>query len=273
MAGKRPSTLLQLHIAGVLLCATTAFAQGSDIARHSIIEKEHYMQPSLKHYFSGLQRVFTTPANLSFLGIWSAAGVFVRPFAGCVCRRGFPVRPFDNHVSQELQQGNKTNFEADLPSRLGGSIVVAGASVLTFAAGRIVRSPEISNTGLYLMEAVFTTKLITLGLKRAVGRQRPNGQNKRSFPSGHTSGMFTIASVLHERHGAKIGIPAYLAASFVGISRVRLQNHFPTDVVAGAALGIIIGRSFASGHAESKLVELSPVVGPSYSGLLLHLNF
>lgn len=259
MAGKRPSTLLQLHIAGVLLCATTAFAQGSDIARHSIIEKEHYMQPSLKHYFSGLQRVFTTPANLSFLGIWSAAGVF--------------VRPFDNHVSQELQQGNKTNFEADLPSRLGGSIVVAGASVLTFAAGRIVRSPEISNTGLYLMEAVFTTKLITLGLKRAVGRQRPNGQNKRSFPSGHTSGMFTIASVLHERHGAKIGIPAYLAASFVGISRVRLQNHFPTDVVAGAALGIIIGRSFASGHAESKLVELSPVVGPSYSGLLLHLNF
>jgi membrane-associated phospholipid phosphatase len=85
--------------------------------------------------------------------------------------------------------------------------------------------------------ALGSTRLVTDGLKDAVGEKRPDGSDNRSFPSGHTSMSFAAAGTLHKRYGWKIGIPAHAVAAFVGAARVKADKHYVHDVIAGAALG------------------------------------
>ncbi len=87
-----------------------------------------------------------------------------------------------------------------------------------------------------------------LVLKPSLARRRPpevlpafssivQASDRFSFPSGHTMAAFLLASILAEHYGSLAYI-AYLWASAVACSRVLLGVHFPTDVVAGALLGV-----------------------------------
>ena len=94
-------------------------------------------------------------------------------------------------------------------------------------------------------ESVLTSAAVTELIKKISGRQRPNGNGDKSFPSGHTSGSFALAAGFHEIYGNKIGTAAYVLAAFVGSSRINDNKHYLSDVVTGALIGTIIGRSFA----------------------------
>lgn len=61
-----------------------------------------------------------------------------------------------------------------------------------------------------------------------------------SFPSGHTGASFAAASALHFG-GSRFGIPAFALAALIGFSRLYLYVHYPSDVLAGALLGIMLG--------------------------------
>jgi len=71
-------------------------------------------------------------------------------------------------------------------------------------------------------------------LKHTIDTIRPNGR-QHSFPSGHTSKAFVGATVLRQ-YGLKYAVPAYIAAGFVGYSRVHGKAHYTRDVIAGAAI-------------------------------------
>jgi membrane-associated phospholipid phosphatase len=86
------------------------------------------------------------------------------------------------------------------------------------------------------------TILITQGLKEAFPSRRPDGSDNKSFPSGHTSTSFAAAATLHNRYGWEAGLPAYLVASFVGLSRVEARKHRVGDVLVGAAIGTTVGH-------------------------------
>lgn len=75
-------------------------------------------------------------------------------------------------------------------------------------------------------------------LKRLINKPRPNG-GQYGFPSGHTASAFSGAAFLQKRYGWKIGIPAYLLASFTGYTRILAHQHDLYDVLAGAGIGII----------------------------------
>lgn len=76
---------------------------------------------------------------------------------------------------------------------------------------------------------------VTGGIKRLADIERP-GSGKHSFPSGHMTNAMSGASYLHYRYGWKYGLPAYLMAGVVGLSRVKAQAHRWEDVLAGAAI-------------------------------------
>ena len=59
-----------------------------------------------------------------------------------------------------------------------------------------------------------------------------------SFPSGHTAASFAVASAIFSKN-KKWGVPALVLAALIGISRMYLFVHFPTDVIAGVFIGII----------------------------------
>ena len=88
-----------------------------------------------------------------------------------------------------------------------------------------------------LMLAVGRTELATYSLKFSINAERPNGGGQ-SFPSGHTSMAFAGAEFIRKEYGGWWGVPAYLAAGYVGWSRVETKNHWTSDVLAGAAIGI-----------------------------------
>ncbi len=89
------------------------------------------------------------------------------------------------------------------------------------------------------------------------GSSPPTADDGRSMPSGHTSTAFAAAaayaSILHRRgllrsHAAEVTV-LFGAATATGILRVVSHEHFPTDVVAGAALGFAVGWVIPAIHA------------------------
>jgi PAP2 superfamily len=98
-----------------------------------------------------------------------------------------------------------------------------------------------------LLLAVGRTWVVTAGLKYSIDETRPNGE-AHSFPSGHASIAFTGAEFIRKEYGWHWAAPAYVAAGFVGWSRVESKKHYTHDVVAGAALGILANHDFWLRH-------------------------
>ncbi len=120
-----------------------------------------------------------------------------------------------------------------------------------------------------LVEPFVTAIAAMESLKYTVPETRPNGSS-HSFPSGHTTSAFAGAGFMQIRYGWKYGIPAYLAASFVGYSRVESKNHYWHDVFAGAVIGVGSDLCFVKLY---KNVEVSPVAGDGFYGLRIGARF
>jgi len=145
---------------------------------------------------------------------------------------------------------------------------LAGVSVLGWGIGRAVKNVKFKSASESFLEAFFLSESLTLLGKTAFGRDRPNG-GSLGFPSAHTAGAFSLASVLEVHYGPLVGIPAYAGASLVGLSRLDGNDHFTSDVIMGAVIGGVIGWGTASFHKNKMLskVQLAPTAGAKQTGL------
>ncbi|GAB2681030.1 phosphatase PAP2 family protein [Aliiglaciecola sp. 3_MG-2023] len=111
--------------------------------------------------------------------------------------------------------------------------------------------PEDGAIFLYTSLLAYALELpIYVILKKLFKRQRPcdliynfrshiTPSDKFSLPSGHTAAAFLMASLLAHFYPS-VAVLVYIWASLIGLSRVMLGVHYPSDIVAGAFLGIII---------------------------------
>jgi diadenosine tetraphosphatase ApaH/serine/threonine PP2A family protein phosphatase len=110
--------------------------------------------------------------------------------------------------------------------------------------------------------ALMLNWLATMGLKLARNNETPNGKDY-AWPSGHTSSSFTVASVLDELYGPRVGIPAYVVASAVAYRMMDTGDHWASDVVFGATLGWVVGHTVAGKHKKLEVAgfDVVPYVG------------
>src|SRR5262249_47540359 len=85
--------------------------------------------------------------------------------------------------------------------------------------------------------------------------------NHYSFPSGHAADTFAFATALERHLGWRYSVPAYMFSSYVAISRLPANRHWLSDVVFGASVGIISGRTVTSNEANPFPVAVTAVPG------------
>jgi membrane-associated phospholipid phosphatase len=156
--------------------------------------------------------------------------------------------PFDAPILQFAQSMARDGFDRTflLFSKLGyqwGVVPCDVLLVLVLALSRKLRE------GLFAGIAIIGSALLNLGAKHLFARERPTlwesiaPESTWSFPSGHAMGSITLAMVLvllawHTRWRWWVALPMAAFVAMVGLSRVYLGVHYPSDILAGWAFSI-----------------------------------
>jgi membrane-associated phospholipid phosphatase len=206
--------------------------------------------------------------------------------------------PIDRKVANDLQdstvQANRFFSHAATAARVLGSPGAYALPFATYVAGRVLRKPQTAELGLHTFESVVMAGMVTGVAKAAAGRARPvqdpddpfnynfarglKHDPYRSMPSGHTTAAFAAASAATSevgahwpRHKVLAGITLYTAAGLVGLSRMYNNQHWASDVVAGAAIGTfsgwkVVGYTHAHPHNPIDRIFLGTRVAPAPGG-------
>jgi membrane-associated phospholipid phosphatase len=230
--------------------------------------------PSLAGAMSGNYTVSAFPRMLlSNL----AALASRRTVAPLMLGGGFTLaaRALDRDVNDAV--AHRIEGIGDIGDAMGHRIVFMTGTVGLFVAGQLAPDGRFRRATFDLAQGFVINSAITAAMKRSVGRQRPDTSNYRSFPSGHTSSFFTVATVLDRHFGSPVGIPATVVATFVAVSRVEDHEHFLSDVVAGGFIGYIVGRTVTGrlnriGTGKQPF-HVSALAVPRGAGLSLMVSF
>jgi hypothetical protein len=157
-------------------------------------------------------------------------------------------------LGSENQQTLNDDFW-DIPTSYGIVAYANAFSLVLYTGGLASGSDDLRRTGRLLFESLSYSGITVMALRYTFGRSRPYPGNSpwdfnwfetsneiQSFPSGHTTVAFAMSTVLAEEIG---GIWARIAfygmATMTGYARVRNNQHWFSDVVAGAGLGLLSG--------------------------------
>lgn len=237
---------------------------------------------------------------------WTKAAVF----AGGTIALAFADEPVSEFFAGLADRNKPVSSTSNFVTSFGGLYEVgtlAGFAIYGFAA----KNEKIKSTMFLATQAYITAAAMETIIKFLSNRQRPNyispttniadptfhgpffkfskqasGTSNSSFPSGHTSLAFAAATVyaLEYRHHPWIPVFAYSFASLVGISRMTENKHWPTDVLVGAAIGMLSGRNVVNNyHRYMKIKQperplkhkkaMAFTMTPFYGKLLPGINY
>ena len=155
-----------------------------------------------------------------------------------VAAAGFALMPADKYIADGVQKklpGFEAKFDDYLQYAPWAAHLAMGACGVKGVSKN--RYQVLTADALAAVMMAATVK----GLKICVNRTRPNGEEE-SFPSGHTAKAFMGATLLAHEYGHRsvwIPIAGYTAATATGVMRVLNNRHHLSDVVVGAAVGIL----------------------------------
>lgn len=190
---------------------------------------------------NNLQKVIISAENLK-------SGIFLFFFISLIFQN-----TFSQNINIEILR--KINLERN-PSldvgfrKLTNSITYTdiGTPVILFTVAAIKHDSVAKRKAVYIGSSLLLSAAISGIIKKAVKEPRPfvtypeiqklTKAGSESFPSGHTTDAFSLATSLTLVYPKwYVAVPAYTYASAIGYSRMHLGVHYPGDVLAGAIIG------------------------------------
>jgi membrane-associated phospholipid phosphatase len=168
-------------------------------------------------------------------------------------------------ASQDSQYQNESLHRLALNISKVNETTLTLAGIATWGVARLVKSPDVADVALHATESVVLASLASQAIRGPLGRTRPNyaGDSSqydfhffkgfsafryRAFPSIHTSSSMAVATVITvELHRRKQAITPFVApvlftaAILPGLSRIQLNQHWASDILAGAFMGVFTG--------------------------------
>jgi|GEM_PF-833420 len=166
-----------------------------------------------------------------------------------------PPTSFDRNTTEAIADLKKYNGVETIYeglSFISSNEMILGYALFMTAFGE----STMHNAGKVATAGFISAEITATILKFATNRERPSGPVKHrwqsSFPSGHTSSAFSMAYTI-SKYYPRWRIPLFVLATGVGISRIGLNQHWTTDVVAGAIIGL--GSGFLAVKLEEKILS------------------
>lgn len=224
-----------------------------------------------------IKATFTAPAT------WNTRDWLI--FGGVAASVG-TVAVFDEDIQRAVQRNrNKTLDDFSTAVQGFGNEYAPGVIGAFYVGGMVFDDPQAKAVALDATSAsIIASALVLYPTKYMVGRARPGANQgayhfqpfggSDSFPSGHTTEAFTLATVIAEHyHSIWIDMGCYGLASAVGYARLDLNYHWASDVLAGAAIGTFVGHLVVHVNHDRWGINLQPVIGPRMNGAQLSWSF
>lgn len=230
---------------------------------------KHYF----KKYWTDTKGIVTSPIRWQ-QNDWIKFGAIVTSI-GTISLADQSVADFaQTHKSKSL-----SFISDDLLEHFGAEhsfLVLSG--ILTY--GMLSKKEKCVSTALLGLESFLLASIVTRVPKLLLGRQRPDNWEGygpytfkgpfegTSFPSGHTTASFAVASVIATQYRDIRWVPvaAYSVASLAGLSRIYDNRHWLSDVVGGAVVGTLVGN-FVSRRVPNSKLNIVPVGGTNFQGI------
>lgn len=248
--------------------ADLEFDDGSEMPDIELGRDEQYLRrPPLDSFWETVQRdiknmpadmwrdtklVFANPVNLVILGT---------AYGGSLALQQTGVdKSVENHFERAHRHFSKEWRDGfALAGNPGTHLALAGAWYLL---GQQTLDEKTYDVGKTMFSALMINSMTVLIGQSATYDRGPNGE-RGTFPSGHTSSSFVMASVLHRAYGHAVGAPLYGLAALVAAERIDSGEHYLSDVVMGGVIGLVIGHTVAAGREpEFYGWKLVPYVSP-----------
>jgi membrane-associated phospholipid phosphatase len=161
----------------------------------------------------------------------------------------------------------------------GYSLGVLGGFYLAGAAGNNDKATMVAQDG--LSASLIASGIVTPAIKLVTGRSRPRANDgiynfkpfsdsNGSFPSGHTTEAFALASVISAHYDETwVKCSSYGIAGLVGLARTYHDAHFASDALTGGLIGTAVGQSvvFHNQQRRAGQIALAPETAPGLIGM------
>jgi hypothetical protein len=243
-------------------------SEKKDVPREAPVE---FNRDYFNGYFTDFKNIITSPAR------WDKSD-----WITAVAVTGVAVGLYDNDAKiQKWVLDHRTTTT----NNIGDDATLAGNGALTvpivggmYLYGYVADDGKMRKTSLLSVESFVLTGVFVQVLKHATGRHRPytddgpnawdgprlhNSGANMSFPSGHASSAFSVATVIASEYD-NIIVPtlAYGVATITALNRVSHNAHWSSDIFVGSAIGYFTGKAVVASHrggGDGRL-SLAPMV-------------
>lgn len=249
------ATTIETSLTGGIEVVNERFS--SDASRSPLTLREGFKQDAIKFWpmVGNDAKQIVNGQNAAILGLALGGSLVIREELDDDVRRDTAQHPQRWGDTSEFL-GYLGNAEAQVPVLLA-----------IHASSLMNDDEELHNLSTTMLSAYAINGLSTLTIKGIANTDRPSdtwNNGEYGFPSFHVSSSVTLAAVLDEYYGPSAGVPAYALAGLIGWSRIDQRDHDLSDVVFGAAMGYVIGKTVARHHlVDSSRVSFTPAFDPS----------